>query len=135
MNNIGKKISVLREHKKISQKKLAQKANLSQSFISHIEHGKRTPTITTIGKIAEGLNVALKYFLLYIIGEINIKLLDKRGEQNVTMESKEINKPELLFQNIDQKLKEIKRIINISNKLDKKITQKYGEGKEKEEVT
>ncbi|MFW6281965.1 MAG: helix-turn-helix domain-containing protein, partial [bacterium] len=86
----GDKIIAIRKYKKISQTDLAQKANLSQAFISHIEQGKRNPTINTIEKIAKGLNIALKEFLLYIIGDLNIKFLHKEEGQNVIMESKEI---------------------------------------------
>ncbi|MFW6008994.1 MAG: helix-turn-helix domain-containing protein [archaeon] len=126
MNNIGEKISAIRKYKKISQTDLAQKANLSQAFISHIEQGKRNPTINTIEKIAKGLNLTLKEFLLYIIGDLKTTLLDNKEGQNEIMKKK-IKNVKMKLENINQNLKEIKRIKEISKKLDKKITQKYGD--------
>ena len=73
LNEIGKKISRVRKYKKISQGTLAQKSNLSQSFISHLEQGKRNPTINTIQKISQGLNIPLNKFLLYIAGKKKTK--------------------------------------------------------------
>jgi transcriptional regulator with XRE-family HTH domain len=71
VDNIGSKISSIRKSKGISQRKLAQKANLSQSFISHLENGCRNPTINSLQKISNGLNIPLNEFLLFIIGDID----------------------------------------------------------------
>mgnify|MGYP006288169645 CR=1 FL=1 len=70
VDNIGNKISMIRKNKNISQRELAQKANLSQSFISHLEHGKRNPTLNTLQSIAHALDIPLNKFLLFIIDEI-----------------------------------------------------------------
>ncbi len=67
--NVGQKIYKVRMQKHISQRELAEKANLSQAFISQLESGEKNPTMKTLGKIAEGLSIQLKDFLLYIIGE------------------------------------------------------------------
>ena len=67
--NIGKKIINLRIYKEISQKELAYRANMSQSFISHLERDKRNPTINTLYKISKGFNIPFKDFLLYLINE------------------------------------------------------------------
>lgn len=47
----------LRQNKSFSQEKLAEKAGLDRTFISLIETGKRVPTLTTICKIAKGLDI------------------------------------------------------------------------------
>jgi transcriptional regulator with XRE-family HTH domain len=41
----------------ISMNRLAQKSGLSQSMISLLERGKRTPTLATVLRIAAALNV------------------------------------------------------------------------------
>ena len=47
----------------ISQKELAEKAEISQSFLCDIEQGRSKPSIDTAIKIAQVLNVAdIKFF-------------------------------------------------------------------------
>ena len=47
-----------RERLGISQKELAEKAEISQSFLCDIEQGRSKPSIDTAIKIAQVLNVA-----------------------------------------------------------------------------
>ena len=52
-----------REQLGISQKELAEKADISQSFLCDIEQGRSKPSIDTAIKIAQVLNVAdIKFF-------------------------------------------------------------------------
>jgi len=53
----GKIIKELRTSRSISQEKLSEITGLDRTFISLIETGKRNPTLTTIVKIANGLNI------------------------------------------------------------------------------
>ena len=47
----------------ISQKELAEKAEISQSFLCDIEQGRSKPSIDTALKIAEALNIDdIKFF-------------------------------------------------------------------------
>jgi transcriptional regulator with XRE-family HTH domain len=43
--------------KNLTQAELAEKADVSTALIAEIETKKRNPTLTTIGKIACGLNI------------------------------------------------------------------------------
>ena len=52
-----------REQLGISQKELAERAKISQSFLCDIEQGRCKPSIETAIKIAQVLNVAdIKFF-------------------------------------------------------------------------
>ena len=54
--NIGSTIRLIRKRKNLSQKDLAKYSNISQTYISQIESGKRTPSIEilrTIGSVLE----------------------------------------------------------------------------------
>ena len=52
-----------REQLGISQKELAEKADISQSFLCDIEQGRSKPSIDTALKIAEVLNIGdIKFF-------------------------------------------------------------------------
>lgn len=50
-------IKELRTKLEISQESLAEKSSLDRTFISMLERGKRTPTISTLLKISFALDV------------------------------------------------------------------------------
>ena len=52
-----------REQLGISQKELAEKADISQSFLCDIEQGRSKPSIDTAVKIADALTISdIKFF-------------------------------------------------------------------------
>ena len=53
----GKRVRELREKRGLSQEKLAQASDLTTGFVSTIESGKKTPSLTTCLKLAYGLRV------------------------------------------------------------------------------
>lgn len=55
--SIGSKLKKLRNENKLTLKDLAEKTELSISFLSDIENGRRMPRIENLNKIAEALNV------------------------------------------------------------------------------
>jgi transcriptional regulator with XRE-family HTH domain len=52
----------LRESKGMSTRNLAREAGVSTETIYSIEHGKRLPSVRTLGKIARALGVEVKDF-------------------------------------------------------------------------
>ena len=54
---IGARIKEVRQSKKMSQKELALKANLSVSHMSEIESGKQALMLSTFTKVVEALGV------------------------------------------------------------------------------
>lgn len=58
-DSIGYKIRILRQNKKLTQEKLAEKADLSQQHISRIEKGTVEPEYQTIYKLAFALDVSV----------------------------------------------------------------------------
>ena len=55
--NIAHALKICRAAKKLSLDELAARADLSQSYLSMIESGKREPTLATVTKIAAALGV------------------------------------------------------------------------------
>jgi transcriptional regulator with XRE-family HTH domain len=53
----GERLRQLREQHKLTQEKLAQASNLTTTFVSTLERGKKTPSLTTVLKLARGLKV------------------------------------------------------------------------------
>lgn len=52
---LGRAVRLIRDEQGISQVQLSEKAGLMQSWISHIEHGRRNPTWSNIVRLADGL--------------------------------------------------------------------------------
>ena len=71
----GLRIKELRKAKSLSQDSLAEKADISSKYVSRIEMGQHFPTINTLIKLAEVLDVELKDFFEFSHGEENPKKL------------------------------------------------------------
>jgi transcriptional regulator with XRE-family HTH domain len=54
---LGKGIRFYRQQRQLSQAALAEKADISITFLSNIERGVKYPTSDTLSAIANGLNV------------------------------------------------------------------------------
>lgn len=61
---LGQKIRKKRLEKNMSLKELAEKTDLTASFLSQVERDLAEPSITSLRKIAEALEVPIFYFLL-----------------------------------------------------------------------
>ena len=59
---IIEKIKLIRIKKGISQMELSLRSNLSQSFIANVEKGKKQPSVLTLIKIADALEVSPQDF-------------------------------------------------------------------------
>lgn len=61
---LGEKIRRKRSEKNLSLKELAERIGLTASFLSQVERELAEPSITSLRKIAEALDVPIFYFLL-----------------------------------------------------------------------
>lgn len=57
-----RKLRLLRESKGLSQEELAARAGLDRSYISLVERGRRSPTVNTLVKIADVLEIEIRDF-------------------------------------------------------------------------
>jgi len=55
--SLGLNVRKLREANKLTQEKLAERAELDPTYISGIERGKRNPGIKNVARIAKALGV------------------------------------------------------------------------------
>ena len=60
---LGKRIRAERLKQNLTQEKLAEMANISDSFMGHIERGGRTLSIETLTKLANALNLNIEYII------------------------------------------------------------------------
>ena len=65
---LGKRIRAERRKQDLTQEKLAEMADISDSFMGHIERGGRTLSIETLAKLANALNLSVEYI---VCGEFN----------------------------------------------------------------
>ena len=63
LRNLAKRIKELREKKKISSEKLAYSTGISKGALNFIERNYSDPRLTTLEKIAEGLDVSVSELL------------------------------------------------------------------------
>lgn len=81
--NMGEKIRLLRAKNGISMTDLAQKAAISNSYLSDIERGNVCPAVNTIRRLAEALNVPTSVLLSHS-SAIGYKLRFLRDEREMT---------------------------------------------------
>ncbi len=54
---LGRKIQKARKEKGITQERLAEMADISRTYMGHIEQGRRQPPLDTMQKIAKALKM------------------------------------------------------------------------------
>ena len=57
--NVGARIRYFRHLRSLSQEQLALQAGINTAFLGHLERGLKSPTITTLEKIVNALNISL----------------------------------------------------------------------------
>jgi len=65
---VGKRIRTERRRQELTQEKLAEMADISDSFMGHIERGGRISSVETLAKLANALNISIEFI---ICGENN----------------------------------------------------------------
>lgn len=100
MINIGKRVRNIRESKGITQKELANKMDVTKSYVSKIESGDQIPKLARLELIAIGLDVTLEELIF------NTSVDSKWKEVIELFEQKGINPEEVLkFISVLEKLK------------------------------
>lgn len=77
---VGEKIRALRQHRDLSQEKLAFKAGMNTSYIGQVERGEKSATIVSLEKIATALDVDLENLFRFdkeIAEEVEISFAEK----------------------------------------------------------
>jgi transcriptional regulator with XRE-family HTH domain len=62
---LGKRIYLFRKQSKLTQAALAEKAKISNEFMSGVERGVKLPSLLTLQKIAKALGVSLKDLFVF----------------------------------------------------------------------
>ena len=62
LNKVAKRLAQLRHENGLTQEQLADKSGLDRVAIANIETGIRRPTVTTVYRLASGMNVKVEDF-------------------------------------------------------------------------
>lgn len=57
---VGQKIKQIRNEKGLSQEKLALKAEIDRTYLAGVEQGKRNPSLKSLEKIVEALDISFQ---------------------------------------------------------------------------
>lgn len=81
-----KALRLAREFNQINQKEMAAKLDISASYLSEIETGKKRPSLELLEKYSEIINVPASTFLLFVESTDNTNNTKrrKRGEKLLT---------------------------------------------------
>ena len=89
---IGSRIQEIRNKKGITQDQLSEKVGISSKYLSSIERGKENPTLNTILKLAQSLDVKLDEFFTHLEIEdpakrksMIIEMLDEADEDQLKL--------------------------------------------------
>lgn len=99
----GKQVRKLRQSKKMSQEELAFKAGLSPAHLGQIERAQKKPTLETIGRLANALDVP--------VVELFSFCASIRTDNHISATMEKINSQLISMSEDDQK--DILRIIRI----------------------
>jgi transcriptional regulator with XRE-family HTH domain len=93
---LGRNIKYFRFHRQLSQADLAEKADISVTFLSNLERGKMFPKIETLSRITKGLEVEVhELFRTDLIPEENKEIINRLSEdikKNVNLAMTEVFK-------------------------------------------
>ena len=95
-NILGRNIKYFRFHKQLSQSELAEKADISITFLSNIERGKMFPKVETLSRLTKSLNVSVfELFRDDLVREDNKEMMNRLSEdmtKNVNLAMAEVFK-------------------------------------------
>jgi transcriptional regulator with XRE-family HTH domain len=82
MGDLGAKIREKRKEQNMSIKELATRTGLTSGFISQVERNQTEPSITSLRKVAQALDVAVFYFFIDEVN--NNSVVRKSQRQKIT---------------------------------------------------
>lgn len=92
---LGDKIKLLRNKKGLTQLSLANKSNISRSYLADVERNRYNPSIDTLKAIATALDTSLSNLICDTDTDMNISELKKI--KSSCMESNNVNLEEMIF--------------------------------------
>lgn len=113
---IGENVKAIRKERKLTQKQLAERMNISRSYLSDIENNRKNPSSKTLQSISEKLNVSMAYL---ITGEKTIDSLSNEKELHFkeAFHKQDLIEPKTINE----------EILHLSDRIGKKVYLEYGD--------
>lgn len=110
-NTLGERIRLLRKKAGMSQEQLALKAEMAPSFVGEIERGIKKPSIESIEKLSNALEISVSELFNYNLDTYETNISCFEDKILVKLEQCTKNDRDLLFRLLDiaLKLKESKQ--------------------------
>lgn len=96
---LGLRIKEFRELRKLTQERLSEIVGIDSKHLSRIENGRNYPSLETLEKIIEGLNVSYEDFFKFNHLVSKQELIEKISQK---LESLPENKLKFIFKIIDE---------------------------------
>lgn len=124
--DIGKKIRELRKEKNISISTLAEKAGVSPGLISQVERNLVTPSIVSLWKIAQSLDVSVGYFFDEEVKPITNPVVTKKSRKRLSVSNNNAIY-ELLSRDLNRKIEFLYITIKVGDSTTKDFVTHEGE--------
>jgi transcriptional regulator with XRE-family HTH domain len=77
----GRNVKYFRFHRQLSQAALAEKANISVTFLSNIERGKMFPKVETLSRLTKSLDIEVfELFRTDLVTEDHKEMMNRLSE-------------------------------------------------------
>lgn len=83
--NIGRAIRLCRTERGLKQVELAQKSDISVSYLSMLERGQRDPTLSTLNTIAEALGIPLSILVFLAVDKSEMTGISERLAGDISL--------------------------------------------------
>ncbi len=90
-NALGYRIRSLRKSRGLSQEKLGEQASLHNTYIGAIERGERNPSLRTLEKIAQALNIQVSDLFKFMGYEADSQQEMLKAEMFSLLEGRDAN--------------------------------------------
>lgn len=124
--DIGKKIRDLRKEKNINISVLAEKAGVSPGLISQVERNMVTPSIVSLWKIAQSLDVSVGYFFDEEVKTIADPVVTKKNRKRLSVSNNNAIY-ELLSRDLNRKIEFLYITIKVGDSATKDFVTHEGE--------
>lgn len=88
--NIGHALKMCRSAKALSLDQLAERTQLSQSYLSMIESDKREPTLSTIEKISKAMDIPLPIIIFLASEKSELEGLDSETASRLSIAAMDV---------------------------------------------
>lgn len=124
---IGSRIKNLRINQRVTLKELAKKTGLTTSFLSQLERDLTSPSVKSLEKIAQALNIKVGYFFFEKVGKEGCIFIKKGMGKKAIDKEENISSERLASGLLNIKMEPVIFTLGIGAELSKELMYPEGE--------